>query len=278
MEENNLFGYVAQDEMGGNGSFGNWHWGVNFDVRLKNIEYHQKGKNDDGKEVNAKVIMSFIEANAEGDDAVKKLTVYEPDENKQIGFDGKEYEKGSADFNKAYEKQAKTASRALCDIAECFYEGKTLSANVTKVQSQLAKEGKKFGFTEFANFIIKAIKSFKNWQDKPLDLFMQWSSKLSNKGNSYLEIPNANMGHFVCAHQEGEWEEEKVAYDHYKLFLKENGVKTRKQHPIARGNFKYFWDHNAEQVKMEEKKEKEDLFGETENKGGSEDINWDDFQ
>lgn len=263
-EETNLWGYVSQEEMGGNNNFGNWHWGVNFDVRLKNIEYHARTKKDDGTEVNPKIIISFKEKENDNDSAVKTLTIFEPDENKQIGYDKTELTKGTEEFEKSYAKQVKTASRALCDLAECFVNGIYLNNAITKTQQKYNSEKKKFGFAEYANLIIGVIKAQKDWQNKPLDLFMQWASKLSSKGNSYLEIPNANQGHYVCVHQEGEWEEEKIPFHHYRLYLKENGVKTQKLHPIMRGNFEYFWKNNAEKIEVAPEKKADDFISDIE--------------
>lgn len=280
-EEMNLWGYVSQDEMGGSNNFGNWKWGVNFDVRLKNIEYHKAGTNDNGQEIGAKVVLTFAEKDNDNETATQKLNIYEPDEEKQKDFNGNELVKGSEEFEKAYKRQTKTSSRALCEIAECFVDGRRLNEGILKAQERLLSEKKKFGFAEFANVIINAIKSDSKWQDRPLDLFLQYASKLSSKGNSYLVVPNANMGHFVVPHQVGEWEEEKVPFSHYRLYLKENGVKTQKLHPIMRGNFESFWKNNAEKVTMENKKE--DVFAETSltaesistPSSSSNDIDWD---
>lgn len=257
MEE--LFGYVSQEDVTVSQS-SKWKWGVNFDVRLKNIEYHEATKNKDDKEVSPKVVITFGFADDTDEKNYKKLTVFEPDKTKQY-VDGKLVSEtdNQEEVYKQYTKQVKKATRSILDIAECFIEPQKLETAIRNAQSTAVAKKAVFGFREFSNLIIKGIKS-KDFENIPLDLFLQYSSKLSTSGNSYLEIPGAGQGHYVTKHKEGEWQEEKVDKKYYKLFKLENGVKTKEEHPISRGDFEYFWKHNVEKISVKDNKKDVDEF------------------
>lgn len=280
MAEEMNFGYVGLEEIQKGGNSGSWKWGVNFNVRLKDIEYHEATTNEKGLKVSPKVVMTF---GFENEESTKTLTIFEPNPDScysktlkkfvSRGEEGFDEERAQVIYNVRFD----SANKTLSNILGCFLEKEKIMAAMQKAQQNCVETKKKFGFAEFARLVISGIKST-NFQTVPLDIMLQYSSRLSDKGNSFLEIPEADKGLFVCKHQEGEWEEEKIPMKHYKLFKLENNVKTNIEHPISRGSNSYFWNTNAEPVNI---KKKEDPFDAAVSSApaattsAADDINWD---
>ena len=254
MAEEMNFGFVSLEEIQKSSNSSSWKWGVNQNVFLKEIEYHAK----DGDK-SAYVSMSF---GFEDDENTKSLIIFEPDIHSHYSKSlGKRVKEGEEGFDEKYAEtlykvKLNSANRTFSNILGCFLEESKIKSAISKTRENLAKTKQDFGFAEFAKLTINGIKAT-NFQTVPLDIMLQYAAKLSEKGNSYLEIATADGGLFVCGHQEGEWEEEKIPMKHYKLFKKENNVRTNICHPIMRGPKEYFWNTNAEPVTI---KKKEDLF------------------
>lgn len=279
MAEEISFGFVSQEDIqkGGNSSL--WKWGVNFDVRLKDIEYHEATINDNGKKVSPKIVMTF---GFENDESNKMLTIFEPNPDTCYNKTLKKFvNRGEEGFDEEraqtmYNIKIDVANKTISNILGCFLEKEKIMTAIQKAQKNCLETKKKFGFADFVRLAINGIKST-NFKTVPLDIMMQYSSRLSEKGNSFLEIPEADKGLFVCKHQEGEWEEEKIPMKHYKLFKKENNVKTNIEHPISRGSNAYFWNTNAEPVSIKKQADQFDTAAAStaSTPAASNDINWD---
>lgn len=280
-EELNVWGFTSQEEIQKTNE-SNWKWGVNHNVFLKEIEYHPATTNEEGKQVNSKLKMTF---GFKDDDNNKNLILFEPEEgrsyNKSLKKWVKEGEEGY-DEKKAkqmYKIQAENVAKTISNILSCYLDENKISTAISAVQQNCKSAKKEFGFNEFASLAIKGINSVK-FQEIPLDIMLQYSSKLSSNGNSYLEIADASIGLFACNHIEGEWEEEKVPLNHYILFKLENGVRTNTKHPISRGKNEYFWKTNAEKVTIKNVKKEvsfldTNLSSNTTPASSSDDIDWD---
>lgn len=274
MAEETNFGYVSLEEIQKGSNSSSWKWGVNQNVFLKEIEYHAK----DGDK-SAYVSMSF---GFEDDENTKSLIVFEPDINSHYNKSlGKRVKEGEEGFDEKYAEilykaKLNSANRTFSNILGCFLEESKIKSAISQTRENLAKTKQDFGFAEFAKLTINGIKAT-NFQTVPLDIMLQYAAKLSEKGNSYLEIATADGGLFVCKHQEGEWEEEKIPMKHYKLFKKENNVKTNIKHPISRGSNAYFWNTNAEPVSIKKQADPFDpaAASTASTPAASNDIDWD---
>ena len=282
-EEKKVWGYATPNEIEQNG--GDWKWGVNQNVFLKDIEYHEETTNEKGNKVDAKVVMSFMYEESPED--VKKLMVFEPDPNSYYSNALKKaVRKGDENFNRKdaeenFKKQVRNVEKTISDILTCFVEPDRCLEIFRKAHQKADELKKEFTFKDYANVVISAIKST-NFQSMPLDLMLQYSSKLSDNGNSFLEVANGNQGHYVVRHQEGEWEEDKVPFHHYRLYKLENGVRTTTKHPISRGNFDLFWKNNAEKITVKPEiaeQKKEDFAEELKRESNKqEEIDWSEFK
>ena len=248
MEQTSLWGYTAQEEITPNDG-GNWQFGLNTGVYLKKAELHEKTDKS-----SMKVMFAFGHKEDDDEKYYKKLYIFEPNTEKQWDK-GVEVLSSDPKFQDLYAKDVKKACRTMLDLAECYYDA-------VKIQDAISKNSPK-SFKDYANIIVSIINKadFKNIE---LDLFLQYSSRLY-EGKSFLEIPNANMGHYVVKHQEGDYREERVEKHHLKYFLYENDVKTDKIHPFCRGNFAPWWEKNASKVEVPE---------ETTTTTNSTDISW----
>lgn len=244
--EKNVWGYVSQEEVNPTQFENSWKFGLNQNVVLKSYEFHYAGKNDNGFDVGNKVLIKFGHKEDTDEQKFKKLYIFEPTKDK-IYMNGNLLTEDDPNFEKQYEKNMNRCIRTILDLAECFYENE-------KVRDFLQTR-KPSSFEEFAKTIGELLKMVKT-EDVMLDLFLQYSSKLY-EGKSYLEIPNAAMGHYVTKHFEGDYREERIENTSLKYYLYENDVKTDKMHPIMRGNFKPWWEKNA--VKTEVKSESSEL-------------------
>lgn len=261
-EFNNWGEYTPQEDVTSKGN--NWKFGLNQNVRLKSFEYHEAIEKD-GKTTSPKILAMFGNEEDTDEKSFKKLYIWEPDENK-IYFDGKLTEKGTDEWKKGMEKQLKTAKRTVFDIIECFI-------GIDKIKSLLSTQKPK-SFKEFATLMVKVVEKYNN--NTPIDLFLQYATKLY-EGKTVLEIPNANMGHFVTKHYEGDYREDVKIGEHLRYYLYENDVKTDKMHPIIRGSFKYWWDNNFKKVEIKSKDDFVNELNDVKTTGSESTVSWDDI-
>ena len=155
---------------------------------------------------------------------------------KLYGKNNTELTVGTEEYKTALVAAEKITSSIICHFAEAFMTKEALA--------QLFQTGLITDFKSFVTLIEQAIKKTSNWEQKPLQIFLQYQGKPNDNGKTYLEIPkNLKQGLFIVPKQEGSWTEDKTAT--HLRYVNEKGV----IHPISRG--KWFMEHaNANPVEF----------------------------
>lgn len=147
-----------------------------------------------------------------------------------------------------YKKSQKQAEDqfvlALSQLTEAF-------VNPTTIQGALLAS-KPTNFKDYIELMGRLIKNTPNWNQKQLDLFLQWQSKPgANQTKTYLEVPrvyNLKFGNeiYVTAKQEGNYTKDASAEN--LVYKNESGEK----HPITRTKWWVENSANAKRINLEE--------------------------
>lgn len=150
----------------------------------------------------------------------------------------------SEEYKKALQESQNQVQIAISQIVESIVDR-------TIIQHAIATS-KPTTFEQYVKLMERLIKAVPNWNNKELDLFLHWQSKLSpNQTRTYLEVPrqtDLKFGNsvFVTSKQPGVWNE---VIEQGVLMYKDNAGNT---HPFKRNKWYMEKSKFANRIVVEE--------------------------
>lgn len=144
----------------------------------------------------------------------------------------------SAEYKEAIEKETNQLNAVLTDVVKIFVDDATLRAALATPISS---------FKNYAEILQRLVQSAPNWQETPVDVFLQYQWKPSGDNNrTFLELPkNVKHGIFITKSLGEGFKEVKTSTS--LTYVNEAGVK----HPFKRGEW-YLASNYANPVILEE--------------------------